>query len=80
MTRHCHYCGSPHDLVCQFDPAPRPGSVARYHAQARCLGCGLSGPWAGAMTPGAAQASAWLLWDGLPARLAQLASASGGAR
>lgn len=80
MTRHCPYCGATDALVCQIDPAPRPGSVARYHAQARCLGCGLSGPWAGAMTPGAAQASAWLLWDGLPARLAQLASASGGAR
>lgn len=77
MSRVCHYCGSPHDLVCEIVPLPRPGSVARFYAQVDCAGCGLAGPLAGGMTPGEAQRSAWLLWDGLPVRLA-VTSAGGG--
>lgn len=68
MTRHCHYCGALDTLVCEIEPAT--AGVARFGAQARCHGCGLAGPRALAMTLGLAQAEAWLLWDGLPARLA----------
>ena len=77
MTRHCHYCGATDALVCQIVPSPWPGSVALFHAQVDCAGCGLAGPLAGGMTPGEAQRSAWLLWDGLPVRLA--VTSAGGA-